>query len=79
LRSEQQPVGSDNVSAFKITDEQVITKRVEFIYVQTPLVGRFQSFIEFYVKDLKPEPLSPFDFARLRGDLHFEVCHSGKS
>src|SRR5687767_2539716 len=75
LSAAHETVGADHVAAAPIAHDQMIAIRIELVHVQPPVVGRLQSFIELEIKDFKPEALSLFDLAGLRGDFDFKVGH----
>jgi hypothetical protein len=53
----------------------MIAKRIKFINVQSPLVGRVKAFVHLDIEDLESQPLRRTDLVRFRGNLDLELRH----
>ena len=58
-RAEQQPIGSHDLSAFTIADDQMIAKRIKVIAIQSALIRSVKTLFHFQIEDLKSQSL-PF-------------------
>ncbi len=54
-------IGADHITAFNVTDDQVVAKRIEFIDIQTGFIGTQQPLVEFQVEYLETQALR-FDY-----------------